>query len=432
MKVSVKRLISLLVIVVMLFSLVACSKDVAIQDENVQSESEEELSGEITIWSWDVAAKSLEYAASNFKKIHPNVNIIIDDLGNSQVYDKLTTSLATNSGLPDVVTIEGERISGFAKKFPDSFVDFTSIINKDKFLSVKISEASVDNSIMAYPWDGAPAGIFYRTDLFKKAGINANDINTWSDFIDAGVKMNEIGVKMIPIAASRNDTLFRFIYNQLGGYYFDKDGNTTLNTKNAIKAMSIVKEMYDAEITYDNVNWDGLVTASKEGKVATVANAVWWAGTLQSECTETAGNWAVMPLPKASENSSTTSINGGSSLMVPKGGGNSKVASEFVKFAMTDIDSIVYSFKEYGLYPSYIPAFENEIFNEEVEYFGGQKIWKLFAELGKKVPQLNFTENFGEANDLVVDGQSRILLEDASVEETLNKLQEELVNKFGK
>ena len=50
--------------------------------------------------------------------------------------------------------------------------------------------------------------------------------------------------------------------------------------------MGLVKEIYDAGITYDNVNWDGLVTATKEGKIATVPTAVWWAGTLQDECSE--------------------------------------------------------------------------------------------------------------------------------------------------
>lgn len=429
MSVNLRRIFAQLLVLVMVVSLVGCG-----QQESATvapAETDGELSGTVVIWSWDVAAKSLEYSAERFQEIHPNVEFQIEDLGTGQVYDKLTTSLASGAGLPDIVTVEGERIPNFASKFPKGFIDFTGIIDEKDFLPIKVSEVSVDGKLMGVPWDGAPAGIFYRTDLFEEAGINPEDIVTWDDFIEEGKKMNEIGVKMIPVAVSRNDTAFRMIMNQMGGFYFDEDGNTTLNSPESIKAMEIVKAMYDADIIYDNVNWDGLVTSSKEGKVATVANAVWWAGTLQDECGETSGNWGVMPLPLPEADAARTSVNGGSNLMLPAQGGNNAAAIEFAKFAMTDVDSIVNGFDQYGLYPSYIPAFDDPAFNQGVEYFGGQKIWAMFAELGQEIPKLNFTENFGETNDFVVDTQSRILLNGADVQESMDQLQEDMVNKYG-
>ena len=429
-----KKFLAILMVLVLTFSLAACgnsNKDAKSQ-ENIESEEDGELSGTVVIWSWDVAAKALEEAAEEFKKENPKVEFQIEDLGNSQVYDKLTTRLASNTGLPDIVTVEGERVSTFVSKFPKGFVDLTDVVNSEDFLPVKMGECTVNNKVMAFPWDGAPCGLFYRADLFEKAGINPEEIKTWDDFIEAGKKMNGIGVKMMPLAASKDTSFYGILLNQLGTHVFDKEGNTVVDSEESIKAMELVKKMYDAGITYDNTNWDGLVTASKEGKIATVPTAVWWAGTLQDECTDNSGDWRVMKLPVVEEGVDYGAVSGGSNIMIPEGAENKKAAIEFVKFAMTDKDVQINAFSKYGLYPSYKPCYDDPVFDEEVEYFGGQKVWKFFTEVGEDIPQLNYTENYDEAGDNLRDAQARILLKGADVKKTMGELQKTLVNKFGK
>lgn len=427
-----KKLLSILLAVMMMISLAACGQSSEPANNNTGEGGVEELSGTIVVWSWDVALKSLQVAAENFKKEHPKVEFQFEDMGTDQIYDKMLTGLASGTGLPDVVSLEGERVPLYASKFPKGFVDLTDVVEEDHFLPVKMAEVTVNGKVMAFPWDAAPCGVFYRTDLFKEAGVKAEDIKTWDDYIEAGKKLEKIGVKMLPLAVSKNDTVFRLILNQLGAFYFDGEGKTVLDNEAAIKAMTIVKEMYDANITYDNVNWDGLVTCTKEGKVATVVNAVWWAGTLQDECDNLNGKWAVMKLPLVEDGGKTGAANGGSNIVIPSAAQNKKAAVEFVKFAMTDKESVIKGFSDFGLYPSYIPSYSDPIFDANVEYFNGQKIWKLFTEAGKEIPKLNFTENFSEVNDLVVDAQARITLKDSDVQTTMKELQKNVVNKIGK
>lgn len=434
-----KKLLSILLAVLMVFSLAACGQsgepannNAAESNSGAGESKAEELSGTIVVWSWDVALKSLQVAAESFKKEHPKVEFQFEDMGTDQIYDKVLTGLASGTGLPDVVSLEGERVPLYVAKFPNGFVDLTDVVEEDHFLPVKMAEVTVNGKAMAFPWDAAPCGVFYRTDLFEQAGVKAEDIKTWDDYIEAGKKIDKIGVKMLPLAVSKNDTVFRLILNQLGAFYFDGEGKTVLDKEAAIKAMSIVKKMYDANITYDNVNWDGLVTCTKEGKVATVANAVWWAGTLQDECDNLSGKWAVMKLPVVEEGGKIGAMNGGSNIVIPSASENKKAAVEFVKFAMTDKESVIKGFSDYGLYPSYIPSYSDPIFDSDVEYFNDQKIWKLFTEAGKEIPKLNFTENFSEVNDLVVDAQARITLKGADVKSTMEELQKNVVNKIGK
>lgn len=428
-----KRVISLLLVLVLMISLVGCGdkKDPAPTSKPEEGKSGE-LSGKVVVWSWDVAAKSLEEAAVEFNKIHPNVTVEIEDLGTEQVYEKLITRLASKTGLPDVVTMEGAMVATYAAKFPNGFADLTSVVNPDDFLSVKIAEVTSNGKIVGFPWDGAPSGLFYRADLFEKAGINPDDIKTWDDFIKEGKKMEAIGVKMMPLAASKNPTFFEMLYQQTGSYLFDEKGNTTVNNENGIKAGTTLKKLYDAGITFDNSDWDGLVSATKEGKIATVPTAVWWAGTLVDEVQESAGNWKVMPLPAIEEGLNFGAVNGGSNVLIPEDAPNKAAAIEFVKFAMTDTKCQINAFSKYGLYPSYKPVYQDPVFDKDVEYFGGQKIWKFFADISDNVPNINYTENYDEAQDQFKDAQARILIKGEDVKATLDELQKTYVEKFGK
>ena len=389
-----------------------------------------DLSGKVTIWSWDVAAKSLSDSAANFKKLHPKVEFVVEDLGTEGGYDKLTTCLAANVGLPDIVSIEGERVSGFASKFPQSFVDFTGKLKADDFLKVKKAECTVNGKLVAVPWDSGPCALYYRVDLFKKAGVKPEDLKTWNDMIAAGKKMSALGLKMIPTAVSRRITLYSFMLNQQGQSLFAPNGKPMFDTEASFKAMTMVKKLYDAGVIYDSVNWDGLVTATKEGKVATVASAVWWAGTMKDEIKEASGKWAVMRLPAMTPGGKTAATDGGSNLMVLAGSSNKQAAIEFAKFAMTDRPSLVNGFSKYGLYPSYIPSFSDPVFEMAEPYFGNQKIWKFFAKVAPEIPPVYYSEYYQEVSDLAYNAQAKILLKNADVRSTLKDLQKDALAKI--
>ena len=47
-----------------------------------------ELSGEITVTAWDVAAEALQGAVAGFNEQYPNVTVTVENLGNQQVYDR--------------------------------------------------------------------------------------------------------------------------------------------------------------------------------------------------------------------------------------------------------------------------------------------------------------------------------------------------------
>ena len=152
---------------------------------------EAESDNTITVWAWDVALKQLQASAEKFQETHPDVEFQFEEMGTDQIYTKLATTLSTGKGLADVILIEGEQVSGYANKYPEGFADMSDIVNPDDFLPVKIGEVSANGKIVGFPWDAGPVALFYRRDYFEQAGVNAEDIKTWDDFIEAGKKVTE-------------------------------------------------------------------------------------------------------------------------------------------------------------------------------------------------------------------------------------------------
>lgn len=140
-----------------------------------------------------------------------------------------------------------------------------------------------------------------------------------------------------------------------------------------------------------------------------------------------------MPLPKfQADSESQGASNGGSVLAVPSASKSAEAAKAFVKYVMEDVDANVEGFQNYGLYPSYLKALESDVFKEGDEFFGGQKIFDLFTEIGKTVPQVNYTANFAEALEMSKNSMAKVMLNNGDPTEVLNAEQEEMKAKFGK
>jgi len=431
-----KRVTVLLLVFVLVVASVGCGNNTAADtpEESVEtssSSSPEDLEGEITIWSWDVALEDLRAKAEVFNQSYPNVEFNFEEMGTSQVYSKLTTSLASGIGLPDIVSLEGEQMAKFGTKFPEAFVELTDVVDTSKFLPLKVSEVTVNGKVMAYPWDAAPAILFYRADLFEQAGVDASTIKTWDDYIDAGKMIDQkLGIKMLPMAYSRSDTMYRIIMMQQGGFYFDAEGNTSVNSAESIKAMETVKAFYDAGITANDISWDDKMILLKDSKVASIAEAVWMVGSIKDAAPDTSGNWRVMPLPSFGDEAYTGS-NGGSCVAIPKATQSKEAAVKFLEFAMTDVDGLVKGFQDYGLYPSYIPAYDADEFSAGLDFFGGQAIYEVANEAAVNMPEVNFTENFAEVLDNMKNAVNQVLVEGNDPSETLATFQNDFENKFG-
>jgi len=371
------------------------------------------ISGEITVWSWDIAAKALQATVPSFNKQYPNVKVNIVDLGNQQVYDKgLSGCAAGGADLPDVYSVENNEAEVFWARFPNCFTDLNTLAPsanafKGNFPAFKWTELQVGNKTYAMPWDSGPVVMFYRRDLYQKAGVNPDSIETWDDYIAAGKKIvAATGAKVGVIANGTDDEWFRMLANQNGCFYFSNDAKSvTVNKPGCVTALETVKKLIDSGVVMQG-GWNEQIQAFKAGKVATSMFGGWYEGTIRSNAPELEGKWGVFRMPAAKKGGVRAANLGGSALALPASSKNKAAAWAFIRHALATTEGQVTMLKEYGLVPSYLPALKDPYINTASKYWGGQTVWKTILDTLGNVPQARGTQYFQEARQIMVKTQA--------------------------
>ncbi|WP_143765191.1 ABC transporter substrate-binding protein [Catenulispora acidiphila] len=362
-----------------------------------------QVGGTITVWSWDVAAKALKRLAPAFEQQHPGVKVNVVDIGYDNAYDKITVGLKSGSGLPDVLQVEGPKMQSYIGTFPSGFYDLSTLAAplKAQFNAAAWATGTDANGkVYALPWDIGPCGVFYRTDIFQQAGVDPASIQTWDDYIAAGVRIKAKTGKKLLVVDPTGDSTFPMMLHQEGQGYFVGD-KIAVDTPAAVKAMTVMKELNDKGLVDYEKGWDALVAATKDGTVATTPTAVWWSGTLTDEMPELKGKFAAIPLPAFTSGGIRTSNNGGSLLTISAQSKNSATAWAFIQFVLADADNQVSMLKNEGIFPAFEPALSDPYITGPQDYYGGQTTFKIFADLAKNIPAVQYTADFSKASDLI-------------------------------
>lgn len=389
----------------------------------------------ISVWAWDVALMQLQDAAEKYQKDHPDVKFEFEEMGTDQIYKKLSTSLATGNGIADIIAIEGDVLPGYADKFPEGFLDVSDAVSTDDFLASKVSEVTYKDKVHAFPWDAGPVGLFYRTDYFEQAGVKPEDIQTWDDLIEAGKKIEATcktpkgdPVKMIPVDPKKS-SLYSIIRSEFGVGVFDKDGKPQVDSKESIAAMEMADKIYDSGVVLNYNGWDEYEQTVVNESVACIPEAVWMIGTIKDKGPQTEGKWSAIDLPKI-EGGGYSVNNGGSNVAINAKTEAPDECKDFLKFAMTDSALQASGFEKYGLYPSYIPSYEEEVFKKGDAFFGEGNVYELFIQNGQKIAEIPISPNSLEAGDSIGAAVSKIFLNGEDVKATMKDLQKELESKF--
>lgn len=355
----------------------------------------------ISVMAWNDAADALSACIPAFEAANSNIKVNVIKTGDSAT--KITAAFAAGSGAPDMCQFQQQDIANYYKKFQKSFVNLEPYFAKesglkDQFASWVWPAISIDGKAYSFPWDIGPAGMYYRTDIFKNAGVDVNTIKTYDDYIEAGktiVAKTGGKTKMIGLNYTGISN-FDLLVRQQGGQIFTDSGDINLNSTEAKNVLEIEKKMKDAGITIDDRgDWNQGITNLNNNSIATVLYPVWYAGTMMNSAKDLSGKWAVTTLPAFAPGGPTASNAGGSVLAITSQSKHPDEAFKFIKycFATNEGNDIQCKF---GLYPSWTPYYTTANFTKKWDYFGGQSIYSFFGEVSKNVKSFNFTDDFNQ------------------------------------
>jgi lactose/L-arabinose transport system substrate-binding protein len=395
---------------------------------------------ELMVWAWDIAASALAGTVQPFERAHPNVKVHIVDIPWNQVSEQVLNSLITGTELPDIVAVgNGSVLQSWFKHFPNTFVDMNNYGAADfagKFDPNKWNASQYDGKILAMPWDSAPVGLFYRQDLFDQAGIDIRSIHTWEDWYTAGLQLKKLigpDIKLMTADLTKSARLYIFMLQQQRISIFDANGNITVTDPKAVRALTLLQKMTKQDLILNTPDWkQDNIDAVKQNKVASIINGVWFTGLLEQFFPEQEGKWRLMLPPSFDENEIQVGNIGGSFLLISSNSKSPEKAYEFIKNALATEQGQLSMFTNYRLFPSFLPTYEDSAFHAPVDYFGGQKIWRVFVESVANIPTINYTDDYQVALECIQEELNKVLFENADPTHALEAAARKIAAKTGR
>ncbi len=355
---------------------------------------------DVTVWCWDTNfnGAAMREAAARYNKLHPDVNIIIDDSSQqNDIRAKLQTALLAGNtqGLPDIVLIQDDQAKKYLLSFPGAFEPLGDSIDMSQFAGYKVAAATVDGKAYSVPFDSGVTGLFYRSDYFKDAGFSEADLQnlTWDQLIDIGKTVKEkTGHQLFGIDYNEVGWI-RMMLNSAGQWYFKPDGSLNLVDNPTFKAaLAAYQKIWTNGLAKPVSGWTDFTNSFTGGDVAAVPIGVWIVGTIKANAAADAGKWAIAPVPRLDTPGSANASNwGGSSWYVLSSAPSKEAAIDFLKTIWAgDVDFYQAILSNTGAVGTWTKAREGEAYKQPDPFFGGQPVWQHFADWLAQVPDVDY------------------------------------------
>ncbi len=392
---------------------------------------------EIDFWFWDDAGKIW---ADEYAKKDPSVKVNFIKQPFADSHDKLLTSFAAGTGAPAVATLEIGRVGGFTAKGGLSDLKaapFDGGKYEKDMVAYKWTQGSTpDGRLVAMPWDIGPAGYWYRTDLFEKAGLPTepekveemiSNKKTWDDFFAVAKQYKEKMSGKSSMFADAGTDIYGAVYRQQGEGYIDIAQNNKLLVKQKATrpfqlAAQARKETIDANIAWWGADW---AAGMKADAIGGMVIACWMQGGLTRDHPQTVGKWRVVHAPEANYNW------GGSFVAIPEQTPDDKkeAAWKFVQWATATPEGQNALFKQSGIFPAYKPAWQDPLYDAPVDFFGGQRTYRIWSEIADNVKAIFRSPNDLQIDDIVGAELTKVLKEGKDATTAANDAQVEALKR---
>ncbi|MWC00372.1 ABC transporter substrate-binding protein [Agromyces seonyuensis] len=343
----------------------------------------------LTFWTW---VPDIDQEVALFEQKYPEIDVKVENVGQGLPhYQKLRSAIEAGEGAPDVAQIEYQYIPSFvlSESLLD-LADYGAADLEDDYVGWAWNQVSPGDEVWAIPQDIGPMGNLYREDLLTQAGI-AEPPATWDDYAAAAKAVKDsTGSYISNLGATQAGQMIGFFW-QAGVKPFGYDGAETVkidvNSDGAKEVADywtglIQDDLISTDVDFNDQWYQGLAS----GKYAGWLTAAWGPVFLQGTAEGTSGQWRAAPLPQWSAGDEVSGNWGGSSDAVLASSENPIAAAELAKFINHDEESAMQLATQQFLFPPQQSVLSDPAFiDQESEFYGGQQVNKLFAEISETV-----------------------------------------------
>jgi len=392
----------------------------------------------LTLWTFvDTHARWFKAMGASYKaQVNPDFELEVIQTAYEDHHSKLLVSLQSGGvGAPDLADIEQGRFGAFMK-LQSGMSDLTDKLKSggylDQLVASRESLYTINGQIYGVEHALCPVVFYYRSDLYPNVTPD-KPLVSWDDFIAATKELATGDVKGLSLTWDFYDQVLR----QRGFDLFDKDGNVTADSPEAIETLEWFFNLRDehkvaaeppsgaqASGTAADQAWYG---ALNEGKYTAVAGADWYAGFLKDNVPDLAGKWSAQYLPVYTDGGSRTSVSGGTGLTLISSSDNQEAAWDFTRYSMLTTEGCVQQYLQIKLWPAFQPAWKDKRLYSKDDYFRGQELGQLFTEVGAEAPAQYQSPYRSDLVQLRTDKYTRKLFDgDVSPADGLKQLSDEI------
>ncbi|MGA1836034.1 extracellular solute-binding protein [Herbiconiux sp. 11R-BC] len=334
--------------------------------------------------------------------------------GNGGTYKNFFNQI-TAGNAPDLGQIEYDALPNF--RVQDGLENIASCANvldsKSKFIDWTWNQVTFgeDDAVYGIPQDTGPMAMYYRKDLFEKAGIPVP--TTWDEYATAAAAIRQQGGYITNFP--QNDVnWFAGLVWQANGQWFDSSTGSwkvSLTSPESTKVADYWQNLISGGLVSKVPAWtDEWNNAYNTGSDWTWISAVWGANSISSGAPDTSGDWAVAPMPQWKAGDKAAGNWGGSSTAVLKGSKHPYEAAQFALWLNTSDEALTALNKEANLYPATKAGLSLPVLADGVPFYGDQKIYDVFAEASSQVnPDFTWGPTMTQTYADVADGFGQVL-----------------------
>jgi multiple sugar transport system substrate-binding protein len=287
--------------------------------------------GTLTVWAMGNEGVHMKDLAKMFMDANPGTTVNVTPVDWGQAVAKLQTAIAGHQ-TPDVSQMGTDMMAQFAQT--GALETVPANFQSSSFFQSSWNTNVVNGTVYGVPWYVETRLLYYRKDVAQKAGITSPPA-TFDDLTAMAKALQSKGGAKWGISLGTNNWQEYFpILWSAGGDVMDANGNFTLNSPQAVDALTYYDSFFQQGLSPKNVpNGFDITPAFVSGTHPMFFSGPWHIGLLRDAGGASfASKWALAPIPKKV---SSTSFVGGGNLVVYKDSKNKDLAWKFVQF-LTD------------------------------------------------------------------------------------------------
>lgn len=262
----------------------------------------------LTVWMMgeggDDQTKFLDGVEAEFKKKHPDTDVVVQYVPWLEAPKKFQAALAGGAG-PDVTELGNTETQGWAAQ--EALADLTERMNgwaeaKD-ILPDLVKNAQLDGKQYGVPWYAGVRAVFYRTDWFADAGVQPP--KSWDDLVTVAkaVQARKHGTYGIALPGNSELPFYSFLW-AAGAEIATKEGDSWRSGYNTPEAQQAVKFWTDLVRVHKvappaAAGWNEVDARTQfaTGKAAMAFAGSWQQGAMKKDNPEIEKVWGTFPIP---------------------------------------------------------------------------------------------------------------------------------------